>query len=88
MDQVLFVKEVSQILKEDDYVIGDLTRKCKVGKVISISDKLLTIEVLYYNGDIDDVIVRKLTEFNTTIFKAKKIDLDKDTNYDYCVINY
>ena len=88
MNQTLFAKEVSLILKEDDYVIGNLTRKCKVGKIISISDKLLTIEVLDYNGDIDDVIIRKLTEFNISIFKAKKIDLDDDINYDYYVINY
>ena len=88
MNQILFIKEIAQILKEDDFVIGNLTRKCKVGKVISMSSKSLTIEVLDYNGDIDDVIMRELSDFNVSIFKAKKIDLDDDINYDYYVINY
>lgn len=87
MNQLLFIKENTQLLKEDDYVIGNLTRRCKVGKVLSIGEKLIVIEIFDKYGDVDDVISRDIAEFNVSFFRAKKVDLDKDINYDYYIIN-
>ena len=45
MNKILFIKTNELDIKVNDYIIGNLTRKCKVGKIVDIYYNDITIEV-------------------------------------------
>lgn len=78
----LYKKSYDINLNINDYIIGKLTRKCSVGKIISITETDYIVDVYdNYDGSLDDTITLDKKEFFNKYYKADKIKIDDNDDY-------